>query len=265
MGDEEKGRGAQHAHRREVAERVVGQLRIQREVERRLPEVGDEQRVAIGGRLGDELAGERSARAGLVLDHDLLAEVVGEPLRDHELIHNYVLMGLSHAEQGEIEDEYWMPIEHDTSGVSRKYGVTRPASRRCTSQNIRREVLSRCYTQRSCCRGQTSGDDVTILAERLLAPVRDAGVDTLLLGCTHYPLLTGVISYVMGEGVTLVSSAEETAKDLYKVLVENQLLRENSNTAPTHEFLATGDAHQFEVLARRFLGPEVTKVQHQDL
>jgi glutamate racemase len=69
----------------------------------------------------------------------------------------------------------------------------------------------------------------------------------------------------MGEGVTLVSSAEETAKDLYRVLVEKNLLRENSNSAPSHEFLATGDSHQFEVLARRFLGPEVTKVQHQEL
>ena len=87
----------------------------------------------------------------------------------------------------------------------------------------------------------------------------------MVLGCTHYPLLTGVISYVMGEGVTLVSSAEETAKDLYRVLVEKNLLRENSNSAPSHEFLATGDSHQFEVLARRFLGPEVTKVQHQEL
>jgi glutamate racemase len=93
----------------------------------------------------------------------------------------------------------------------------------------------------------------------------DAKVDTLVLGCTHYPLLTGVISYVMGEGVTLVSSAEETAKDLYRVLVEKNLLRENSTTPPTHEFLATGTADQFEVLARRFLGPEVSKVHHQDL
>jgi glutamate racemase len=69
----------------------------------------------------------------------------------------------------------------------------------------------------------------------------------------------------MGEGVTLVSSAEETAKDLYRVLVEKNLLRESSSTPPTHEFLATGDSAQFEVLARRFLGPEVSKVQHQVL
>ena len=69
----------------------------------------------------------------------------------------------------------------------------------------------------------------------------------------------------MGEGVTLVSSAEETAKDLYRILVENNLLRGQQDTAPTHRFLATGDAKAFETLARRFLGPEVTRVEHQDL
>lgn len=114
-------------------------------------------------------------------------------------------------------------------------------------------------------RGETSGAEITAIAREYLQPMLDAKVDTLVLGCTHYPLLTGVISYVMGEGVTLVSSAEETAKDLYRVLVEKNLLRENSITAPNHEFLATGAADQFEILARRFLGPEVNKVHHQEL
>jgi glutamate racemase len=114
-------------------------------------------------------------------------------------------------------------------------------------------------------RGETSGTEITKIAREYLGPVMDAKVDTLVLGCTHYPLLTGVISYVMGEGVTLVSSAEETAKDLYRTLVENGLLREQSATPATHKFLATGDAKAFETLARRFLGPEVTKVEHQVL
>jgi glutamate racemase len=85
-------------------------------------------------------------------------------------------------------------------------------------------------------------------------------VDTLVLGCTHYPLLTGAISYVMGEDVTLVSSAEETAKDVYRTLVAHNLQRANKS-APTLTFKATGDAESFEKLARRFLGPEVTKVE----
>ena len=114
-------------------------------------------------------------------------------------------------------------------------------------------------------RGETSGAEITEIARDYLAPFIAAKIDTLVLGCTHYPLLTGVISYVMGEGVTLVSSAEETAKDLYRTLVENNLLRPQQSEPPTHKFLATGDAKAFESLARRFLGPEVTRVEHQDL
>ena len=113
-------------------------------------------------------------------------------------------------------------------------------------------------------RGETSGDAITDIARNYLAPFIDAKIDTLVLGCTHYPLLTGVISYVMGEGVTLVSSAEETAKDLYRTLVEKNLLRIQQVEPPTHRFLATGDANAFENLARRFLGPEVTRVEHQE-
>ena len=109
-------------------------------------------------------------------------------------------------------------------------------------------------------KGITSGPEIISAARGYLAPLKEAGVDTLVLGCTHYPLLTGALSLVMGDGVTLVSSAEETAKDLYKVLVDNDLLRTDSAT-PTLSFRATGDAASFEKLARRFLGPEVSKVE----
>jgi len=83
----------------------------------------------------------------------------------------------------------------------------------------------------------------------------------LILGCTHYPLLTGVVSYVMGGGVTLVSSAEETAKDVYRVLVEAGLQRPDHLAPPRHRFVATGDDHLFRALVHRFLGPEVPGVE----
>ncbi|MDN3904111.1 glutamate racemase [Arthrobacter sp. YD2] len=111
--------------------------------------------------------------------------------------------------------------------------------------------------------GVTSGPDVLATAEEYLAPLRAQDVDTLVLGCTHYPLLTGVISYVMGDGVTLVSSAEETAKDVYRALISHGIERQE-RTAPQHTFVATGDAASFELLARRFLGPEVLSVQQVD-
>ncbi len=114
-------------------------------------------------------------------------------------------------------------------------------------------------------RGETSGPAITKVAREYLAEVMEADVDTLVLGCTHYPLLTGVISYVVGNGVSLVSSAEETAKDLYRILVESDSLRTETSTPATHRFLATGDAAAFETLARRFLGPEVGRVEHQSI
>jgi glutamate racemase len=108
--------------------------------------------------------------------------------------------------------------------------------------------------------GVTSGPEIIEAARNYLMPLKESGIDTLVLGCTHYPLLTGALSFVMGDQVTLVSSAEETAKDVYKVLMENDLLRV-AKTPPTLSFRATGDVAEFEKLAKRFLGPEVSKVQ----
>jgi glutamate racemase len=106
-------------------------------------------------------------------------------------------------------------------------------------------------------RGITSGRALLGLAEAYLAPLNAAGVDTLVLGCTHYPLLTGLLSVVMGQGVTLVSSAEETAKEVYRVLTERDLLRPEGSGEPRHVFRATGPAEPFLRLSRRFLGPEI--------
>jgi glutamate racemase len=109
-------------------------------------------------------------------------------------------------------------------------------------------------------RGVTTGRQLLQLATHYLDPVLRADVDTLLLGCTHYPLLTGMISLVVGDAVTLVSSAEETAKDVYRVLTSTGLDRDAAAPAPVHRFLATGDPEPFARLRRRFLGPEIGQV-----
>ncbi|MCU0265781.1 MAG: glutamate racemase [Actinomycetia bacterium] len=109
--------------------------------------------------------------------------------------------------------------------------------------------------------GVTGGSELLAVAHEYLDPVLAAGVDTIVLGCTHYPLLTGVLSYVAGEDVTLVSSAEETAKDVYRVLASHGLLRPDGGPEPVHRFVATGDPEQFARLGRRFLGPEIGPVE----
>jgi glutamate racemase len=106
-------------------------------------------------------------------------------------------------------------------------------------------------------RGITSGRALLGLASGYLEPLQRAGVDTLILGCTHYPLLAAMIGLVMGDGTTLVSSADETARDVYRVLAERDLFRPDDAPPPQHRFAATGDPATFQRLARRFLGPEV--------
>ena len=86
--------------------------------------------------------------------------------------------------------------------------------------------------------GVTGGDELLAAAHDYLDPLAAAGVDTLILGCTHYPLLTGVISYVMGDEVTLVSSAEECAKDVYKMLASTGLMRDGGE--PDYSLLDHG-------------------------
>jgi glutamate racemase len=103
--------------------------------------------------------------------------------------------------------------------------------------------------------GVTGGEELLAVAHEYLDPLTGAGVDTLILGCTHYPLLTGVISYVMGDAITLVSSAEECAKDVYKMLTSTGLMRESGD--PTYTFATTGAPEEFESIGRRFLGAEM--------
>lgn len=105
--------------------------------------------------------------------------------------------------------------------------------------------------------GDVDSDQVRVLAERLLEPVRAADVDTLVLGCTHYPLLARTIGDVMGREVVLVSSAEETAFEIRRMLPGDH--REGGLV--TRSFVTSGAVETFHRLAARFLGPEVTIVE----
>ncbi|HJE51376.1 MAG TPA: glutamate racemase [Tessaracoccus flavescens] len=105
--------------------------------------------------------------------------------------------------------------------------------------------------------GITGGDELLSVAEEYLEPIKKARADTLILGCTHYPLLSGVIGYVLGNGVTLVSSAEACAQSTYAQLTQAGLLRHQPREA-TRTFLTTGDARDFQGIGRRLLGGFVT-------
>ena len=109
-------------------------------------------------------------------------------------------------------------------------------------------------------RGDTTSPELIRVAEEYLAPLKEADVDTVVLGCTHYPFLKGVIGYVVGPDVTLVSSDVETAQDVYRTLASRGLLAP-SGSVPTYTYRATGaDTDEFRRLANRFLGPDVDRV-----
>jgi glutamate racemase len=109
--------------------------------------------------------------------------------------------------------------------------------------------------------GDVDSDQVHVLAERLLAPVREAAVDTLVLGCTHYPLLARTIGDVMGRDVVLVSSADETAFAVRRMLDDAGLRAGGPARDPRHVFLTSGPVDTFRTLGARFLGPEVADVE----
>jgi glutamate racemase len=121
-------------------------------------------------------------------------------------------------------------------------------------------------------KGETASDQVLVLAERLLAPVREAKVDTLLLGCTHYPFLARTIADVMGRDVVLVSSADETAFEIHRLLLGTGLARRRTPAAQgdpggpgdapaRHRWLSSGDVGWFRDLGRRLLGPELAAAE----
>jgi glutamate racemase len=110
--------------------------------------------------------------------------------------------------------------------------------------------------------GRTTDAEVLRVAGEYLAPLRGAGIDTLILGCTHYPLLTGVLSHVMGPDVVLVSSAEATARVVFSRLVADELL---ATAGGANRYVATGDGSVFARLAARFLGPRITAVELEDI
>jgi glutamate racemase len=111
-------------------------------------------------------------------------------------------------------------------------------------------------------RGETTGPEILELARGYLTPLMAAEVDTLILGCTHYPLLTGVIGYLVGPDVFLVNSAEWTARSVFAELTRADL-HAPYGARPAHRFLASGDPDDFRRVGARFLGPEVGVVERR--
>jgi glutamate racemase len=108
------------------------------------------------------------------------------------------------------------------------------------------------------------GAETTAAVRDYAGPLKERGVDTVILGCTHYPLIRPIFQRVFGRGVTLVFSAEETAREVAQTLarkgIENDDRREGS-----YRFLTTGDPAAFRALGQRFLQLPIDEVEHVEL
>jgi len=108
--------------------------------------------------------------------------------------------------------------------------------------------------------GWTEGEVARLTAERYLRPLLDHHVDTLVLACTHYPLLKPLLTAVVGPDVTLIDSAESTAESLEKLLTDCGLAAPPGSTARSRYYV-TDEAARFDLLARRLLGEEVEELE----
>ena len=112
--------------------------------------------------------------------------------------------------------------------------------------------------------GWIDSEATRLVAREYLEPLAEAGVDTLVLGCTHYPLLKPLIAEVMGPDVRLIDSAAETAAEAARVLAERGLESPDAGKG-THRFVASDDPLQFLQLGQRFLGDAIGGVEVRTL
>ncbi|HWH52921.1 MAG TPA: aspartate/glutamate racemase family protein, partial [Gemmatimonadaceae bacterium] len=112
--------------------------------------------------------------------------------------------------------------------------------------------------------GWTDHDATRLIAREYLAPLVEADIDTLVLGCTHYPLLKSLLSDVLGPGVRLIDSAEETAAETARTLATASL-EAAGDADPNYRFIASDDPLQFLQLGQRFLGGTIEGVEIRTL
>ncbi|MGQ9570700.1 MAG: glutamate racemase [Thermodesulfovibrionales bacterium] len=108
--------------------------------------------------------------------------------------------------------------------------------------------------------GWIEGEIATMIAEKYLKDIKDKGIDTLVLGCTHYPLLKGVISKVMGDNVTLIDSAIGVAKEIKEILETSDLKNEGGGNR-LMEFYVTDSPERFIKVGERFLGNSIEHIE----
>ncbi len=108
--------------------------------------------------------------------------------------------------------------------------------------------------------GEHEGEKAYEIVADTLAPLKNTSIDTLILGCTHYPILGPVIQRVMGDNVQLISSGDETAREVSTILYHSKLLNKGEEQHD-HLFLTTGPTEKFKQIASQWFGQPIENVK----
>jgi glutamate racemase len=254
----------------------VGGLTVLRALTARLPRehtiyLGDTARVPYGTRSGEVVTKYALMSARHLARHRIKMLVVAcNTVSAHSL--QALAAALPIPVVGVIEPGAQVAASRTRGGVIAVLGTPATVASGAYQSELRRLAPLSQVIARACPlfvplaeEGWTDGDVPRLVAERYLGDLRRSGVDTAILGCTHYPLLAPIIAEVLGREVTIVDSAEAVTQGVINLLGAHGLLRNGASDAARHRTLCTDVPHRFQAVAERFLGRPVGQVELVDL
>jgi glutamate racemase len=253
----------------------IGGLTVVRRLVEELPNesivyFGDTARVPYGNKSADTVRRYSHEAAAFLLSHDIKLLVIA------------CNTATAHAEQalrdslpipvvGVIEPGARAAVRTTRSGRIGVVGTAGTISSGAYDMAVRRQLPdARVYAQPCPLfvplveEGWVSHPTARLVALEYLQPLVEMDVDSLILGCTHYPLMSELIAEIMGDGVTLVDSADEAARDVHQLIRERGLAR-TASTAPRYTFFASDSPLRFRDVSRRLVGDLITTVERVDV
>ncbi len=254
----------------------VGGLTVLRALTARLPEentiyLGDTARVPYGTRSGEVVTRYALMSARHLAQHGIKLLVVAcNTVSAHSL--SALADALPIPVLGVIEPGAQLAAARNRGGAIAVLGTPATVASGAYQAALRRLAPLAPVIARACPlfvplaeEGWTEGEVPRLVAERYLSDLRRAGVDTAVLGCTHYPLLARTIAEVLGPHVSIIDSAEAITQSVMAVLATRGLLRAAGSGAARHRTLCTDVPGRFRDVAERFLGRPVGRVELVDL
>jgi len=249
----------------------IGGLTVVREIMRQLPSeriiyFGDTARVPYGPKSPDTVRRYSREISTFLSDQGVKAIVIAcNTATAHAL--GSLRSELTLPIGGVVEPGARAAVEATRNGIVGVIGTAGTIASGAYERAIRALSPNTHITTRACPllvplveEGWLDAEATRLIAREYLNPLVDSHIDTLVLGCTHYPLLKPLLGSIMGEGVRLIDSAEETARETRRMLEEAGLLT-NSSAKAEHRFIASDAPEQFLRLAQRFLGTTIDRVE----